>query len=84
MISNISSTSPIASLQQYPAARNVPSSPKGSSSSNEDSVQLSEQTQRHLADTKASGPPPGASLDQIIKEAAGGDITAIAKLALVG
>jgi hypothetical protein len=83
MISNLSSTSAGAIAPTYPTVHNVPSPSKGTTS-NEDTVQLSQETQQHLAATKASAPPAQPSLDQIIKEAAGGDITALAKLALVG
>jgi hypothetical protein len=81
MISNISSIPAGATAPAFSTVHTVPSPSKGTTS-NEDTVQLSPETQQHLANTRSSSPP--ASLDQIIKEAAGGDITALAKLALVG
>ena len=83
MISNLSSTSAGAIAPTFPTVHSVPSPSKGTTS-NEDTVQLSPETQQHLASTKASAPPPQPSFDQIIREAADGDITALAKLALVG
>jgi len=82
MISNISSTTASANAPVYPTVQNVPSPAKGTASK-EDTVQLSAETQRHLTNTKASAAAP-PSFDQIIREAANGDITAMAKLALVG
>ena len=86
MISNMSSAAAAGAstnFQQYSALHNVPSSSKGATS-NEDTVQLSAQAQQQLASTKASAPAPQPSFDQIIKEAADGNIAALVKLALVG
>jgi hypothetical protein len=84
MISNLSSTAASTNVQQYQAVRHVPSPSQGATST-EDTVQLSAETQQHLANnTKGSTPPAQPSFDEIIKEAADGNIAALAKLALVG
>jgi hypothetical protein len=84
MISNISSTLAIDSVQQTPAVRLVPSSPSKGVTSNEDTVQLSSETQKYIANAKSSASPAAApNITQIIKEAADGDISALAKLALI-
>lgn len=85
MIGNISSTLASSSVQQTPAVKLVPSSQAQGSTSNEDTVQLSAETQQHLANTttKASSAASQPSMSQIIREAADGDITALAKLALI-
>ena len=84
MISNLSSTLATSSVQQTPAVKLVPSSQSKGATSNEDTVQLSAETQQHLANaTKSSSPASQPSMSQIIREAADGDITALAKLALI-
>jgi hypothetical protein len=83
MISNISSSSASTSAQQYLPSYNVPSSAKGTTAY-EDTVQLSDETQRYLTSTKANTAPAQASISQIIREAAGGDIAALDRLTLVG
>jgi hypothetical protein len=83
MISNLSSTLAISSVQQTPAVKFVPSSSNKGATSNEDTVQLSAATQQHLANTKRQAAPTQPSFAQIIREAADGDISALAKLALI-
>ena len=83
MIGNISSTSATTNVQPPPAAyRAASASSSGASSSSEDTVQLSAETQQHLANAKSSAPAQ-PSIGQIVKEAADGDINALAKLALI-
>ncbi len=84
MISNVSSTLASTSFQPNPAVKLVPSSSTQGAGSNEDTVQLSAETQQQLANAKSSAPPQQPSISQIIKEAADGDISALAKLALIG
>jgi hypothetical protein len=84
MISNVSSTLVNTSVQSYPAAKLVPSSSNQGATSNGDTVQLSAAAQQQLASSKSSASTQPETISQIIKEAAGGDISAIAKLALIG
>jgi len=83
MFSIVSSALASTSVQQSPTVHVVPSSSNKGATSNEDTVQLSATTQQHLANAKASAPPPQPTFSQIIKEAADGDISALAKLALI-
>ena len=83
MISNVSSALATDNVQQNPAVKSVPSFPSKGPTSNEDTVQLSAETQNHLANTKSSAAPAQPSMAQIIKEAADGDINALAKLELI-
>jgi len=82
MIGNISSTHAANYVQPPPALFKVAAASSGTSS-NEDTVQLSAETQQHLANAKSSSPPAQPSIAQIVKEAADGDINALAKLALI-
>jgi len=84
MIGNISSASANTNVQQFPTVHNVASPLIKGTPSNEDTVQLSTETQQHLSNTKAPAQTSSSSINQIIKEAADGDIAALAKLALVG
>lgn len=82
MFSNISPTLATHSVQQNPAVKVVSSSPSKGAASNEDTVQLSPETQKYITNTKTSSPAQ-PSITQIIKEAADGDISALAKLELI-
>jgi hypothetical protein len=62
----------------------VPSSSNRGATSNGDTVQLSAATQQILASTKSSTSTQKETISEIIKEAAGGDISALAQLALIG
>jgi hypothetical protein len=84
MISNVSSTLANSSVQPNPAVKLVPSSSNQGATSNGDTVQLSPATQQHLASARSSTSTQPETISEIIKEAAGGDISAIAKLALIG
>lgn len=85
MISNVSSTIANTSVQPYQSVKLVPSSSNQGATSNGDTVQLSTATQQHLASSaKTSTSTQTETISEIIKEAAGGDISAIAKLALIG
>lgn len=81
MIGNISSSAASTDIQQYRPAYKVASAAQGTTA-NEDTVQLSDATQRYLTNTKTNNQP--ASISEVIKEAADGNIAALAKLALVG
>ncbi len=84
MISNVSSALASPSVQQSQAVKPTPSSSNKGVTSNGDTVQLSAATQEHLANTKSNSATAGQqSITQIIKEAADGDITALAKLTLI-
>jgi hypothetical protein len=82
MIGDVSSTQPNTFVAQYPAVRSVPFSSKAAAPT-EDTVQLSSQAQRILASSKQIQPATSQSFSQIIKEAANGDILALARLALI-
>jgi hypothetical protein len=82
MISPVSSAANSSSVQQYPAVKLVPST-SNPATSNEDTVQLSAATQQHLESAKRSAEPAERNFTQIIKEAADGDIAALAQLALI-
>ena len=86
MIGNISSTQPEGFAAQYPAVRSVPPPSSAATLPVEDTVHLSSQAQGILSDSNAkqSAVPSAVTLNQIIKEAAGGDISALARLALIG
>ena len=64
MIGNLSTTSAGAIAPTYPTVHNVPSPSKGTTS-NEDTVQLSPETQQHLSTTKASAPPNPVSIKSL-------------------
>ena len=82
MIGDVSSTQPNTFVAQYPAVRSVPFSTK-TAAPTEDTVQLSGQAQRILASSRQTQPATSQSFSQIIKEAANGDILALARLALI-
>jgi hypothetical protein len=82
MISNVSSALASSSVQQIPAVKLIPST-SNQATSKEDTVQLSAETQQHLESAKRSAEPAQRSFTQIIKEAADGDIAALAQLALI-
>ena len=84
MISNVSSTPATTSIPPNPAVKLVPSSSNRGATSNGDTVQLSAATQQILASTKSSTSTQKETISEIIKEAAGGDISALAQLALIG
>ena len=84
MISNVSSTVVNTSVPQILAVKSVPSSSSQGATSNEDTVQLSADTQKLLATTKIGGSGSEPNITDIVKEAADGDIAALAKLALIG
>jgi hypothetical protein len=79
------SFAPASTSVQQPQAvqQRVPSSSTKGVPSNEDTVQLSSVTQQHLTNASASAPTTQPTITQIVKEAADGDITALAKLALI-
>jgi hypothetical protein len=83
MISSISSPSASISVQQYRPTYNAQYPPTGTNSYT-DTVQLSDETQQYLTNAKASAPAAQPSFSEIVKEAADGDIGALAKLALIG
>ncbi len=85
MISNISSAPAATYVQPPPALYKTAAATSGATSKG-DTVQLSAETQQHLAASAKSGssaPAAPPSFTQIIREAADGDIAAFAKLALV-
>ncbi len=73
----------INAAQANMATQNVPSSSTRASTQTEDTVQLSSEAQQYLTSTKPAAPKPQPSFTQVIKEAADGDIAAIAQLALI-
>jgi hypothetical protein len=73
----------ISTTAQYPAAQSAPP-PSKTVSFPEDSVQLSDETQRTLTTSKQSASQPGPTLGQLVRDAANGDISALARLAVVG
>jgi hypothetical protein len=83
MISNVSSAHTSSSVPPLPAVKLIPSTPYSGQTSKEDTVQLSAETQQHLANTKRSAQPAQPSFSEIIKKAADGDIAALAHLALI-
>ena len=84
MISNISSA-PAATYVQPPPALYKAAAASSGATSYGDTVQLSAETQQYLAANAKSGSstPTQPSFAQVIKEAADGDISALAKLALI-
>jgi len=83
MISNVSSAATSTAVQQYPAARSAPP-PSRTVSSSQDTVQLSDVTQRSVTAQKQSAPQPAPTLGQLVKDAANGDISALARLSVIG
>jgi hypothetical protein len=83
MISNVSSAPTSTAVPQYPVARSAPP-PSKTASSSQDTVQLSDVTQRAVASQKQSAPQPAPTLGQLVKDAANGDITALARLSVIG
>jgi hypothetical protein len=83
MISNVSSAATNTAVQQYPAARSAPP-PSRTASSPQDTVQLSDVTQRAVTYPKQSAPQPAPTLGQLVKDAANGDIGALARLSVIG
>jgi hypothetical protein len=83
MISNVSSAPTSTTVQQYPAARSAPL-PSKTASSSKDTVQLSDVAQRATTPQKQSAPQPALTLGQLVKDAANGDITALARLSVIG
>jgi hypothetical protein len=82
MLGAISSISSSFNVQRYPAVQTVPSPSKGTNTSNEDTVQLSNVAQQAVKARAAAAAAP-QSITEIIKEAADGDISALAQLVLV-
>jgi hypothetical protein len=88
MIGSISTTPTSISFQQYSAAQSAPP-PSKAAPAVEDTVQLSDQTQQTLNSQQSSAkketaPPSQPSISQLVKEAADGDLSALARLAVVG
>jgi hypothetical protein len=85
MISNVSSAPTSTTVQQYPAARSAPP-PSRTANSPQDTVQLSDVTQRAVTTQKQSAPQPAPAptLGQLVKDAANGDISALARLSVIG
>jgi hypothetical protein len=82
MTSSISSISSSAGVEQYPAPRNAPPLARAATASG-DTVALSDATQRALAASKQSAPQP-LTLGELVRNAANGDISALARLVMVG
>jgi hypothetical protein len=80
MLSSVSSTPTSSNVQQYPAAHSAP--PPKAVNASADSVQLSAQSQFATTPPKQSVPAP--SLDQLVKAAANGDFSALARLTMIG
>jgi hypothetical protein len=83
MISNVTPAPTSTTVQQYPAVQSAPP-PSKTVKSPEDTVQLSDETQRNLTAAKQSAPQPAPTLGQLVRDAADGDITALARLAVIG
>ena len=83
MVSNVSSAPTSNTVQQYPAARSAPP-PSKTVSPPQDTVQLSDATQRALTVPKQSAPQAPPSLGELVRDAASGDISAMAQLAVIG
>jgi hypothetical protein len=87
MIGSISTTPTSISFQQYSAAQGAP--PPSKAAAVEDTVQLSDQTRQTLnsqpgSAKKETAPSSQPSIGQLVKEAADGDLSALARLAVVG
>jgi hypothetical protein len=76
MIASIASTAVANTAQQYVFAQSA--LPSRTVKSPEDTVQLSD------AASKQSAPQPAPTLGQLVRDAANGDITALARLAVIG
>ena len=83
MISNVSPAPTSSAVQQYPAAQSAPP-PSKAARAPEDTVQLSDATQRAMAAPKQSAAQPAPTLDQLVRDAANGDVSALARLVMVG
>jgi hypothetical protein len=83
MISNVSSAATSTTFQQYSAAQSA-APPSRRANSPEDTVQLSDATQRAVTFPKQSAPQPPPTLGQLVKDAANGDISALARLSVIG
>jgi len=82
MISNVSSGAS-TTVQQYPAAQSTPLLARAATSSG-DTVELSDTTQRALTASQQSVPQPQPTLHQLVEDAANGDISALARLSVIG
>ena len=83
MISTVSSATTTTNFQRYSAAQSAPP-PSRTANSPQDTVQLSDATQRAVAFPKQSAPQPAPTLGELVKDAANGDITALARLSVIG
>jgi hypothetical protein len=84
MIESISSTQRSSTVGQYPAAMRDAPPPSKAVRPAEDSVALSAGAQQSLSSAKAAATMPPPSFDQVIRDAAGGDIRALARLVMLG
>jgi hypothetical protein len=83
MVSNVTSTPTTNTVQQYPAARSAPLFARAATASG-DTVELSSAAQRALTTPAQSAPQSPPSLSELVKDAANGDISALAQLAVIG
>ena len=83
MMDTISSTQQISSVALYAAAMPDAQPPSKATRPPEDTVQLSAKAQQSLG-SQAASTSSQPSMSQIIREAAAGDIRALAKLVMVG
>jgi hypothetical protein len=81
MISSVGTAAAISNLQAtVQSATRVSKTPPAA----EDSVQLSSRTQQSLAVTGQTKSQAQPTISQLVKEAAGGDLSALARLAVIG
>jgi hypothetical protein len=83
MVGGVALAPTSSTVQQYPVSQSAlrPSKTVGSP---EDTVQLSDVTQRTLAPSTQAPPQPAPTLGQLVRDAANGDISAFARLAVIG
>jgi anti-sigma28 factor (negative regulator of flagellin synthesis) len=83
MVSSVSSTPQSNSIVQYQPVQRTQQT-QTATKSTEDSVQLSAQAQQAAASSKTKSPASQPTVEQLVNEAANGDISALFRLAVVG
>jgi hypothetical protein len=72
-----------ANVQQYPIARSAPVYARAATASG-DTVELSDAAQQALTAPTQSAPQSPPNLSELVRDAANGDISALAQLAVIG
>ena len=82
MTTVISSITANANVQQYPITRSAPVYARATASG--DTVALSNAAQQVLTTPAQSAPQTPPNLSELVRDAANGDISALAQLAVIG